>query len=129
MSRDFEIRSDDHYSVSVNRHELSTFLISLPYVTILEDRYGEYNLPDQSTFMPIYLVWYTENEEECHIDNRMVNFADRDQVNAIQLHLSAHIQQPNNAYQACLRLGFKIADYLNWCLYDCDDDVYLEPVR
>ena len=129
MSRDFEIRSDDHYSVSVNRHELSTFLISLPYVTILEDRYGEYNLPDQSTFMPIYLVWYTENEEECHIDNRMVDSADRDRVNAIQLHLSAGIHQTDSVYQAYLQLGFIIADHLNWCIYDCDGDVYLKPVR
>lgn len=129
MSKDFEIRSDDRYLASVNRQELVIFLASLPYVTILEDRYGEYNLPGQSAFLPIYLVLYSETGEDVYIDNRMVAPADQDRVNAIQLHLSAGIHQTDSVYQAYLQLGFIIADHLKWRIYDCDADVYLDPVR
>jgi hypothetical protein len=124
MSRDLEIRSDDSYSQGTHQPSLYTFLVSLPNVHMLTNRFGEYEVPQSQLYMAIYLVLYDKDGTLLDLDDPRME--GNDCVNALQLHVAA-AHAAGDRMQQYEKLGLVIAQHLGWHLYDCDSDMYLDP--
>jgi hypothetical protein len=96
----------------------------MPYVTMSEDRYGEYEVPDQGLFMQIYLVVFNEAGEEIDIDN--IPDSLRSRVDALVLHIPAGFAPDVDGLQPYLKVGRRIAEHLKWRIFDSDLGTYLD---
>lgn len=123
MSTEWDILSDEAHSESASQKDLYRFLETLPYVTMLEDRYGEFSRPDRNLFMQIYLVFIDGEDEIIEIDTT-VDARLKDRVDKVTLHIAAGCIDGNDGMHPYILVGQHIARYLHWRIFDRDKGEY-----
>jgi hypothetical protein len=126
MSRDFEIRSNDTYSSHLDRHTVVDFLASLPNVTVLSQRYAEFEVEDLDLWMPIHLA-FRDSEGNLYDDMDVPPPEYRESVNAICFNISAGGRKGDTRDKKYMDVVFSIAGHFDWQVYDCDMGTYLDP--
>jgi hypothetical protein len=125
MSTELELRSDDAHSQQTSRQQLFNLLESISHIRMLEERYGEYEVPDQDLFMHIYLTVFNDTGEEMDLDGDVPDSM-RDRVDALLLRIPAGVKRGKGGVEPYLAIARILAEHLSWRIFDCHLGVYLD---
>jgi hypothetical protein len=126
MSYDLEIRSDAAYSKRTDRRALCSFIRALPHIHTFRGNCCSFEDPQRDLYMEIDLELIDEHGDPVGEKRAGTAAADERSVNCIQLHIPYAYMHGDQRDQEYFDIGYQIAHYLDWQLYDPQRDSYLE---
>ena len=125
MSYDLLIRKDDMFSASVDAEVILSFFSDMPGINIFSDDFSEFKFLESDLRAEIYLEYVDSSGEviDWKTSRNLVN--SKQTVNAIRVCIPYAHMHNDNRDQVYFLLGKRIAEYLNWQLYDQQTSQYL----